>query len=143
MFEAKTVAVIVPAYREERLIRRMLGRLPAFVDAVYVVDDASDDRTLERARSLGDARVRCLRHARNLGVGAAIVSGYRQALAEGAELLAVMAGDHQMDPGDLPGLLLPVARGQADYAKGNRFRHALSRRMPLHRRFGGRALSLL
>jgi len=143
MFEAKSVAVIVPAYREERLIARMLSRVPRFVDAVYVVDDASDDRTLEQAQSLGDERVRTVRHERNRGVGAAISSGYRQALEDGFQVLVVMAGDDQMDPGDLPGLVAPVARGQADYVKGNRFRHPSSRRMPLHRRWGGRALSLL
>jgi glycosyltransferase involved in cell wall biosynthesis len=143
MFESKTVAVIVPAFREERLISRMLRRVPAFVDAVYLVDDASDDRTLERAQALGDARLCCVRHGRNLGVGAAIVSGYRQALDDGFQLLVVMAGDDQMDPGDLPALIAPVARGQADYAKGNRFLHALARRMPAPRRWGGRALSLL
>ncbi len=143
MFEAKTVAVIVPAYREERLIDRMLRRVPDFVDAVYLVDDASDDRTLERAEALGDARLRCVRHGQNLGVGAAIVSGYRRALDDGFQLLVVMAGDDQMDPADLPALLEPVARGQADYAKGNRFLHQLARHMPIHRRWGGRALSLL
>jgi glycosyltransferase involved in cell wall biosynthesis len=143
MFEAKTVAVVVPAYREERLISRMLRRLPSFVDAVYVVDDASDDRTLEQAESLRDPRVRCVRHAQNLGVGAAIVSGYRRALDDGFQVLVVMAGDDQMDPADLPRLIAPVARGQADYVKGNRFLHALARRMPLHRRWGGQALSLL
>src|SRR5687768_6805155 len=109
MLEGQTVAVIVPAFREERLITRMLGRLPGFVDAVYVVDDASGDGTLERAKRLGDSRVRCLRHAVNLGVGAAIVTGYRQALADGWQVLVVMAGDDQMDPIDLPALIKPVA----------------------------------
>ncbi len=143
MFETKTVAVIVPAYREERLISRMLRRVPDFVDAVYLVDDASDDATLQRAEALGDARLRCVRHRQNSGVGAAIVSGYRRALDDGFQLLAVMAGDDQMDPGDLPALLAPVARGGADYAKGNRFLHELAQHMPAHRRWGGRALSLL
>src|SRR5262245_60294297 len=127
MFEDKTVAVIVPAYREERLISRMLRRVPDFVDAVYLIDDASDDRTLERADALGDSRLRCVRHSQNLGVGAAIVSGYRRALDDGSELLVVMAGDDQMDPADLPSLIAPVARGQAEYAKGNRFSHELAR----------------
>jgi glycosyltransferase involved in cell wall biosynthesis len=143
MFQAKTVAVIVPAYREERLISRMLRRMPDLVDAVYLIDDASDDRTLERAEALGDARLRCVRHSQNLGVGAAIASGYRRALDDGLELLVVMAGDDQMDPVDLPALIAPVARGQADYVKGNRFTHELARCMPVHRRWGGRVLSLL
>jgi glycosyltransferase involved in cell wall biosynthesis len=143
MFEDKTVAVVVPAYREERLIGRTLRRIPSLVDAVYVVDDASDDRTAQKAEAAGDPRVRVVRHAHNLGVGAAIVSGYRRALDDGMDVLVVMAGDDQMDPSDLPALVAPVARGRADYAKGNRFQHQLSRRMPAHRRAGGRALALL
>jgi len=120
----------------------MLARVPRFVDAIYVVDDASPDRTLEVALAVEDARVRALRHATNLGVGAAIVTGYREALADGHDVLCVMAGDDQMDPDDLEPLVRAVLDG-ADYAKGNRFRHAEARRMPLARRFGGELLSLV
>ncbi|HEX5101309.1 MAG TPA: glycosyltransferase, partial [Polyangiaceae bacterium] len=74
-------------------------------------------------------------------VGAAIVTGYRQALADGHDVLAVMAGDDQMHPDDLEPLVRAVLAG-ADYAKGNRFRHAQARRMPLARRVGGELLSL-
>jgi glycosyltransferase involved in cell wall biosynthesis len=134
------VAVVVPAYREERLIARMLRRVPAYVDAVYVVDDASPDATAEAARSVGDARVKLLRHGENRGVGAAIVTGYRAALGDGHDVLAVMAGDDQMHPDDLEPLVRAVLGG-ADYAKGNRFVHAEARRMPLARRAGGRFLA--
>lgn len=135
------VAVVVPAYREERLIARMLRRVPSFVDAVYVVDDASGDETLARARSVNDARVRCLAHADNRGVGAAIRTGYAAALVEGHDVLAVMAGDDQMHPDDLRLLVSAVLSG-ADYAKGNRFVHPERARMPLLRRMGGQLLSL-
>jgi glycosyltransferase involved in cell wall biosynthesis len=134
------VAVVVPAYREERLIARTLGRMPAFVDGVYVVDDASGDETLLRARALGDPRVRCLAHAENRGVGAAIRTGYGAALADGHDVLAVMAGDDQMHPDDLAPLVSAVLAG-ADYAKGNRFVHPERRRMPFARRLGGALLS--
>lgn len=136
------VAVIVPAHCEERLIARMLARVPAFVDGVYVVDDASPDATLRAARSLGDPRVVATRHASNRGVGAAIVTGYRQALADGHDVLAVMAGDDQMHPDDLEPLVRAVLGG-ADYAKGNRFVHAQAREMPCGRRLGGEFLSLV
>lgn len=134
------IAVIVPAYREERLISRTLGRMPAYVDAIYVVDDASPDGTLACARRSADPRVVCLTHSKNRGVGAAIVTGYQAALADGHDVLAVMAADDQMHPDDLEPLVRAVLRG-ADYAKGNRFVHAESRRMPLARRLAGEVLS--
>lgn len=140
MLAGSSVAVIVPAYREARLIARMLERVPAYVDRVYVVDDASPDGTLEAASSVRDARIVTLRHAENRGVGAAIVSGYRRALADGHDVLAVMAGDDQMHPDDLEPLVRAVLAG-ADYAKGNRFVHPEARRMPLGRRWGGAFLS--
>jgi glycosyltransferase involved in cell wall biosynthesis len=143
MWHGARVAVIVPAYQEARLIGRMLRRLPVFVDRVYVVDDASTDGTAEHAARLADPRIVVLRHAENRGVGAAIVSGYERALADGADLLAVMAADDQMDPEELPLLLDRVWRGGADYAKGNRFLHPEAARMPRLRRFGSSLLSVL
>jgi glycosyltransferase involved in cell wall biosynthesis len=140
LLAGSSIAVIVPAYREGRLIARMLGRVPAYVDAIYVVDDASQDGTLEAARAVGDARVVTLRHPENRGVGAAIVSGYQRALADGHDVLAVMAGDDQMHPDDLEPLVRAVLAG-ADYAKGNRFVHPEASRMPRARRLGGELLS--
>ena len=139
----KSIAVIVPAYREERLIVRTLASIPAWVDGVYPVDDASPDGTWQQIQSLDDPRIHPLRHAENRGVGAAIASGYVRALADGADVLAVMAGDGQMDPADLRAVVDPVIRGEADYVKGNRFVHPERRRMPLARRAGGALLSAL
>jgi glycosyltransferase involved in cell wall biosynthesis len=120
MLEGKRVAVVVPAHDEEQLIETTLRGIPDFVDRIYVVDDGSRDATAERARALGDARVVILLHDRNRGVGAAIVTGYRQARADGVDVACVMAGDNQMDPDDLQTLVEPVARGELDYAKANR-----------------------
>jgi glycosyltransferase involved in cell wall biosynthesis len=140
MLDEARIAVIVPAYREERLIARMLARVPAEVDAVFVVDDASPDGTRIAALAVADPRVCVLSHAVNRGVGAAISTGYRAAVDAGHDVLVVMAGDDQMDPADLAPLVRAVLGG-ADYAKGNRFRHAESRRMPLARRIAGEVLS--
>src|SRR5262245_51881614 len=120
LFDAR-VGVIVPAYNEERLLARTLASIPGFVDAIFVVDDASADATAEVAALCGGARTTLIRHEANRGVGAAIVSGYRAARDAGCDVLAVMAGDAQMDPDDLPRLIEPVARGHVDYAKGDRF----------------------
>jgi glycosyltransferase involved in cell wall biosynthesis len=141
MWNDLTVAVVVAAKNEERLIGRMLARVPGFVDTIIVVDDASTDGTSARAFRSRDPRVRVESHRRNQGVGAAIVTGYRRALESGAEIAVVMAGDDQMDPEDLPSLLAPIASGRADYVKGNRFLHPERRNMPLPRRVAGLGLS--
>ena len=147
MYEGKTVAVVVPAYNEEKLIGNVLEPMPDFVDLVIVVDDASTDQTLAvaatyRAR-LGD-RLLLIPHKENQGVGAAIVTGYRQALGRQIAVVAVMAGDAQMDPADLEPVVAPVARGEADYTKGNRlFRGESWRMMPHYRYLGNAVLSML
>jgi glycosyltransferase involved in cell wall biosynthesis len=120
VLEGKLVAVVVPAHDEQELIATTLAGIPAFVDKIYVVDDGSRDATAERALATGDERVEVVTHERNRGVGAAIVTGYRRALADGIDATAVMAGDNQMDPVDLELLTLPVVRGELDYAKANR-----------------------
>jgi dolichol-phosphate mannosyltransferase len=143
MWHGAKVAVVIPAYQEERIIPRTLRKLPAYVDCVYVVDDGSTDATVERAQSCRDGRIRLIRHERNCGVGAAIRTGYAAALAEGADLLAVLAADDQMDVAELPQLLDAVWSGASDYAKGNRFVHAEAARMPAWRRLGSQLLSAL
>jgi glycosyltransferase involved in cell wall biosynthesis len=138
------VAVVVPAHDEARFVGRVIGRMPAFVDRVLVVDDASTDGTAEACRAAGDPRVRLVRHERNLGVGAAIATGYREARRAGADVVAVMAGDDQMHPDDLERLLLPVVRGEVGYTKGDRLHHPdAARVMPWARRLGTLVLGWL
>jgi glycosyltransferase involved in cell wall biosynthesis len=144
MIEGKTVAVVVPAHNEARLIGAMLAGVPDFVDRIIVVDDASGDGTAEQARAAGDGRVEVVRHERNGGVGAAIVTGYRRALADEIDVTAVMAADNQMDPEDLRTLVVPVARGEVDYAKANRLISGEAWRLiPRTRYLGNAVLSLL
>ena len=147
MYREARVAVVVPAYNEERQIDRVLETMPELVDRIVVVDDGSSDRTPERLAAwrerLGD-RLVVVKHERRGGVGAAIASGYAYALRDGADAVAVMAGDGQMEPSELPRVLDPVVEGRADYAKGNRlFSGEAWRRTPHHRYLGNAFLSLL
>jgi glycosyltransferase involved in cell wall biosynthesis len=120
MLDGKTVGVVVPAYDEEELVGTTIRGMPAFVDRIFVVDDASRDGTAAAARAVGDPRVEVLTHERNAGVGAAIVTGYHRAVEAGVDIACVMAADNQMDADDLEKIVLPVARGEVDYAKANR-----------------------
>ncbi len=123
MYRQLRVAVVIPAFNEERAVAAAVESVTEFVDRIIVVDDASTDATSANARDAGDATAMIVRHAENRGVGAAIVTGYRAALADRCDVVAVMAGDGQMDPADLPALLDPIADDAADYVKGNRFLH--------------------
>jgi dolichol-phosphate mannosyltransferase len=144
--EGNTIAVIIPAYNVEREIEGVITSLPTFLRHVIVVDDASTDRTAQVVACLAkhDARVIPLRHDVNQGVGGAMVTGFREALHLNAKIIVKMDGDGQMPVAELPRLLAPLLRKEADYTKGNRFGdfRALAR-MPYLRRAGNVALSFL
>lgn len=142
--QPERVAVVIPAFRVARHIENVIRKLPSFVSDVIVVDDASPDETAQIVDRLADPRVHLLRHERNGGVGAAMVTGYRHALALGADVVVKMDGDEQMDPAYLVPLLEPILAGEADYTKGSRFFHTRQlRQMPLLRRIGNLGLSFL
>jgi glycosyltransferase involved in cell wall biosynthesis len=144
MLEGKRVAVVVPAFDEERLVAETIRGIPEFVDRILVVDDASRDATASAAEGVGDARVQILSHDRNRGVGAAIATGYRRALEEEIDVTCVMAADNQMDPAELRELVEPVARGEVEYAKANRLVSGEAWKVIPHTRYLGNAvLSLL
>lgn len=145
MWLDSTVVVVVPAWDEVPRIGRVLHGIPSWVDAIVVVDDASRDGTAEAARAVADPRVEIVLHHHNRGVGAAIATGYERAATiarGGRDIFVVMAGDGQMDPRDLPSLVAPIASGEAEYVKGNRFHTwGVARAMPPARLFGGLVLS--
>jgi len=139
------IAVVVPCYRVKEHVGDVLASLGPEVGAVYCIDDACPDGSGDYIETtIRDPRVRVLRHAVNQGVGGAVMTGYRQAIEDGADVIVKLDGDGQMDPALLPGLVAPVLRGECDYAKGNRF-WDLSRigSMPLVRRMGNLCLSFL
>jgi len=146
MYREHRIAVVVPAYNEELLIGSTLDTMPAFIDRIYVVDDGSMDETAGRIveQAARDPRIVPTHHETNRGVGAAIVTGYTAALADGLDIVAVMAGDNQMDPAFLPKLLDPIVDGKADYTVGNRLINPEFRRGMSRWRFAGNAaLTLL
>ncbi|MGE4338997.1 MAG: glycosyltransferase family 2 protein, partial [Pigmentiphaga sp.] len=146
MYKGLQVAAVVPCYNEERKIGEVIYSMSKLVDRVYLVDDASHDASVQMAEQAAincGVKLTVVQLEKNSGVGAAICTGYKRAYADNFDLVAVMAGDGQMDPDDLGALLEPVAAGYADYAKGNRFKAASGDRIPLIRLFGNLVLSAL
>lgn len=121
--------------------------MPDFVDKMIIIDDASSDNTHQIALEFKERhpnRIIVIRHDVNTGVGGSIADGYIWCRDNGMDLAAVMAGDAQMDPDDLPRLLEPVAEDRADYAKGNRlFTGDAWHQIPKVRYVGNSFLSLL
>ena len=147
MYRGKKVAVVVPAYNEELLIGRVIETMPDFVDLTVVVNDCSPDKTgeiVQNYESMEKYKVKLLDLEKNEGVGGAIAAGYKYARDHGFDCAAVMAGDAQMNPDDLPALLDPVVDGIADYSKGNRLITGEAfKKIPKVRYFGNAGLSLL
>lgn len=146
MFEGKSVAIVIPAYNEEKLIGRVFDTMPDFVDLMFAVNDASKDRTRQiiEEYALRDPRIRLIDHETNKGLGQSLIDGYVAARTEGADIVAIMAGDAQMAPADLEHVVRPVANNVADYVKGNRLlRDEVIERMPRHRFIGNNILTLL
>ncbi|MFM8367761.1 MAG: glycosyltransferase family 2 protein [Chloroflexota bacterium] len=140
------LAVVIPAYRTENEILDVLQGIPTFIRYIIVVDDASPDSSanLVAAVAKRNKRIVLVRHEKNQGVGGAMVTGFKKALDLGAEIVIKLDGDGQMDPRYIPALITPLIAGEADYAKGNRFRDfSALRQLPFVRRIGNLGLSFL
>lgn len=139
------VAVVIPAFRVSRHILGVLEAIGPEVQRVYVVDDGCPEGSGDLVRSqCGDPRVQVLRHDVNQGVGAAVITGYRAALADGAEIIVKVDGDGQMDPALVADFLAPIRAGNADYTKGNRFFDLEGlEQMPRTRLIGNAVLSFM
>jgi len=147
MYGDKNIGVVVPAYNEEKLISKVVETVPEYVDKIVVVDDCSTDNTrdvLQNLQSQFPDRLLLIAHAENQGVGGAISTGYMWCRDHNIDIAAVMAGDAQMDPDDLPALLEPLLNDEYDYAKGNRlFSGDAWKLIPKTRYLGNAAMSLL
>ncbi|TML48052.1 MAG: glycosyltransferase family 2 protein [Actinobacteria bacterium] len=137
------IVAIVPALNEEGIIGKVVDEIRAVspeIDVV-VVDDASSDETAAVARSHGAT---VLRLTFNVGIGGAVQTGFRYALAEGYDRAVRLDGDGQHDAREIPKLLEPVERGEADLVIGSRFAEGeASYRPPFARRIGIRVFARL
>ncbi len=139
------IGVVIPCYRVTEQILAVLGAIGPEVGRIYVVDDACPDASGKFVQAhVSDPRVGVLFRAENGGVGAAVITGYRAALADGCDVVVKIDGDGQMDPLLLNRFVRPVLEGRADYTKGNRFFNPVDvQGMPPLRLFGNTILSFM
>lgn len=144
MIDGLRITVVVPAYRVALEIAGVLKAMPASVDRIIVVDDASPDDIGAALAAVADERMRVLRHETNQGVGGATVTGMLAAIQDGADVVVKCDGDGQMDPSDIPRLIGPLASGAADHVKGSRYHHPQElASMPRGRLIGNIGLTFL
>ena len=134
----RTVCVI-PALNEEPTIGRVVSEARKHCDMVLVIDDNSQDRTAELSRQNGAA---VIRHVLRLGTGGALSTGLRAALKAGFEAFVTMDGDGQHNPNEIPALLDPILKNEADIVIGSRL-IGQSGSMPLRKKIGNKTLSII
>jgi glycosyltransferase involved in cell wall biosynthesis len=143
--DSSKIVVVIPCYKVKCHILDLLSKIGKEIGRIYVVDDACPEGTgrfVEQGNS--DPRVKVIFHIENQGVGGAMITGYKAAIADGAEIIVKLDGDGQMDPRLINEFISPILSGEADYAKGNRFYDMEKiREMPAVRLFGNAILSLM
>jgi len=116
------IAVVIPCFKVRKHILGVLRNIPRRIKYIYVIDDACPEKSGDFVRSnCKDKRLRIVRHKINQGVGAAVMSGYKEAVKEGMDVVVKIDGDGQMDPALISDFTAPILNGEADYTKGNRF----------------------
>lgn len=141
----KRIGVVIPSYKVRAHILQVIAAMGPEVARIYVVDDCCPENSGDFVQAhCTDDRVVVVRHTENQGVGGAVLTGYRAAIADNIEVIVKVDGDGQMDPALIPDFVAPIVLGEADYTKGNRFFdleqiHA----MPKMRLFGNAGLSFL
>lgn len=139
------IAVVIPTYKARTHILGVINEIGAEVARIYVVDDCCPDGSGDFVvANCKDDRVSVIRHTENQGVGGAVMTGYKAAIEDGMSILVKIDSDGQMDPALIMDFVAPIANGEADYTKGNRFFDLEKvRSMPKVRLFGNAVLSLM
>ena len=139
------IAVVVPSYKVTSHVVETISEIGKEVSYIFVVDDACPDGSGKLVQEkVSDSRVKVIFHEENLGVGGAMITGYKAALETDADIIVKLDGDGQMDPALISELIAPIVNGRADYTKGDRLDSLTGlSQMPSIRLVGNAGLSLL
>jgi glycosyltransferase involved in cell wall biosynthesis len=145
MINSKKIAIVIPCFRVERSICKVIKETPSWIDHIYTIDDCCPNGSgLLVEKTLTDQRIHVIYNKINQGVGGAVVEGYKAAIGSGCDIIVKIDGDGQMDIRYLYRLIEPIIDGRADYTKGNRLTDLTAlRKMPIIRKIGNFGLTIL
>ncbi len=117
-----SIAVVIPCYKAKKHVLEVIKAIPPMVSSIYCIDDACPEKTGEHIQeNISDSRVKVIRHENNTGVGGAMLTGYKAALADKNTCIVKIDADGQMNPAIISRFVDPIFNKKADYTKGNRF----------------------
>ena len=125
------LTAILPAYNEELCISGIILGSKKYVDRVIVIDDGSSDNTTEIAELAG---AEVIKHPSNIGKGAALKTGFEA--AKESEIIVTLDSDGQHNPEEIPKLITPLIKGEADIVNGSRYINGDKKNTPSYRRLG-------
>jgi len=128
------ISIIIPVYNEEKNIKSVLERIPNHQKyEIIVVDDGSTDKTVKVVQSIKDSRIKLLKHDKNRGYGAAILSGVK--VSKG-DIIITMDSDGQHCPEEIPLLIEPITNNEADVVIGSRYLGNCKYKVPFYTKLG-------
>jgi len=138
------LVVLLPAYNEEELISETILNIPRKIIGinkveVLVVDDGSSDKTIEMAMNAGADKI--ISHNKNMGVGAAFMTGIRNAISMDADILVTLDADGQFPPEQISNFIVPILNNQFDIVSGARFTKEIPKDYPRTKLMGNKIFS--
>jgi len=140
------LVVLIPAYNEEASIKKVISSIPRQIPGIkiieiLVVNDGSTDNTVDEAINAGATKV--VSHRTNMGVGAAFMTGIRNAVSMSADIVVTLDADSQFNSNQIPELLLPIMNNQVDVVIGSRFLEKNPKKIPKIKLIGNKIFTKL
>ena len=132
--ENPLISVVIPLYNEEFSIKDVINRIPNHRKLeIIIVDDGSTDNSVRKIKEIENKDIKLIQHYKNQGYGAALLSGLKNATGD---IIVTMDSDGQHNPEEIPELLKPIIRNNADFVVGSRYLGKYYYKNPLYARAG-------
>jgi glycosyltransferase involved in cell wall biosynthesis len=145
-YNNNSIAVIIPCYKVETQIHKVVAEVPDYITSIILIDDASPDKTGEILDLLAitNSKIKVIHHDKNQGVGGSMITGFQEAIKQDYEVVIKIDGDGQMNMAYLGSMLYFIFEERYNFIKGNRFfDRKMIRRMPKLRRIGNIGVGFL